>query len=249
MVAACFCAALTGPATAAQVIYANDFEVNADGFNVSGRGLLPTTASGFGSGPESLFLGRFGGNESSTLSLTGLTAGQRYIVGFDLFIGRSWDGNSTNFGPDRWTLALEGGEFLVNTSFLNLVEGVNSGLSVYSQDYSDSTPVAASPNSGTHAPFTGADVAYIGNASDVYNRYSIYYFSHGAGNPVLSFTASSSTANLIFAGQGLQEPGDEFWSIDNVQVTVPEPGSLALLSMGLMPLVGAQMRRKHAQSA
>jgi hypothetical protein len=97
---------------------------------------------------------------------------------------------------------------------------------------------------GYYDPFTGADVAYTdSDTSDIYSRYSIYYFGHGAGNPVPSFVAASSAVSLIFAGAGLQEAGDEFWALDNVRVSLPEPDGLALFAAGLAPLAGSAIRR------
>src|SRR5262249_2919942 len=50
-------------------------------------------------GVFSQFSGRFS-NQSQTLALTGLTAGQAYRLTFDLYVLDSWEGTNTSSGPD-----------------------------------------------------------------------------------------------------------------------------------------------------
>jgi hypothetical protein len=73
-------------------------------------------------------------------------------------------------------------------------------------------------------------VVFVGGTS-FFDRYSIYRFSRGAGNPVLTFTPGSTAATLTFRSLGLQGSSDEFRAIDNVEITtatvVPEPSTLA----------------------
>jgi hypothetical protein len=198
------------------IVYSNDFEANTAGFNTSGRNSYPTDAQGFASPNQSQHLGLFFGNQSTTLTLTNLVPGGEYQIAFDLFIGKSWDGNSTFLGPNTWELTLNGAEptTLVDTTFLNLfpTDGI---LNNFTQNYSDSNPIGP----GSNAPFTGADVAFTHpEPVTFYERYAIYYFSHGEGNPVLNFVADSSTVTLTFAGGLDQEDFDEFWALDNVVV-------------------------------
>ena len=198
------------------IVYSNDFETNTNGFSTSGTTLLPTDNGGYSSSNQSTYLGKFAGNDSTDLTLTGLTPGQSYTVKFDLFIGNSWDGNSTNYGPDNFSLKV-GSTALVNATFQNLYSG-EASLTSFEQTYSDNTPLG---DGGNFATLTGADVMFDGGAYT--NRYGIYYFGHGAGNPVLTFTAGSASETLSFAGAGLQDVGDEFWAIDNVEVSTPVP--------------------------
>ncbi len=111
------------------------------------------------------------------------------------------------------------GTTLVDTTFINLVpaDGI---LNNFTQNYSDTNPIGA----GANPPFTGADVAYTGGA--FFERYAIYYFGHGAGNPALNFVATGATADLVFQGINLQEVSDEFWALDNVAVTTDRVNSV-----------------------
>ena len=40
-------------------------------------------------------------------------------VSFDLYVLKSWDGNSPLYGADRWTLSVTGGPGLLDTTFSN----------------------------------------------------------------------------------------------------------------------------------
>jgi hypothetical protein len=53
------------------------------------------------------FSGRFG-NTTQTLNLSGLTAGQTYTLSFDLYVLDSWDGSSTSYGPDKFSVSVDG---------------------------------------------------------------------------------------------------------------------------------------------
>ena len=80
------------------------------------------------------FLGPFGGprlaentkdfnrtrvRQTIHLKLPKLPPHRSLTVEFDLYILSSWDGNNPNYGPDRWSLAVEGGATLLETSFSN----------------------------------------------------------------------------------------------------------------------------------
>lgn len=225
---------IVAPSASAQVIYFNDFETNTDGF--SSTTVLPTTGSGFGSSPTSTYLGRFD-NGVVGLALDNLTPGETYTIGFDLFIGGSWDGNDPVKGAATWGLTQDAVTQIVNTSFNN-VGGT--------QDYSDINPNGV----GNYASFTGADAFFVGvNSTD---RYAIYRFG-GSGNPTLGFIAPGATTRLGFYGRNPRRDADEFWAIDNVIVTrvtnnvaAPEPGSIGLLLGGIVPLAACLRRRRAA---
>jgi len=198
-----------------------------------------------------MWLGRLGENvpksttnkEIVNLNLSGLTPGQVYAVAFDLLTGASWDGAANGYGTDAWYFSVDGTR-LVDTMFSNGDQGVDYGA--YSpQRYSDTH--YADPNGPDVAAFTGAEFSRK-EGPGYSGYYGIYYFSHGAGNPLLTFTASGTTATLEWArysgGINSGDSGDEYWALDNVLVnSVPEPSSLTLLVAGVLFLSVRRWRR------
>jgi hypothetical protein len=236
------------PTSSAATIYSNDFESNTNGFTNGGvlpaltRTSLPTDGGGLSSPNQSMWLGRLGegvpksnaNTEIVDLNLTGLTPGQNYTVAFDLLIGASWDGGAVGFGPDAWYFAVNGTR-LVDTYFSNGDQGIDYGA--YSpQRYSDTH--YADPNGPDVPAFTGAEFSRK-EGPGYSGYYGIYYFSHGAGNPVLTFTASGASATLEWARYtpppNSGDSSDEYWALDNVVVIgVPEPSSAWLLVIGVL---------------
>jgi hypothetical protein len=64
------------------------------------------------------FLGPFS-QEEVTLQLGGLPTHDEVEVTLELFILKSWDGNSSCCGPDRWVASVDGGRVLLDTTFSN----------------------------------------------------------------------------------------------------------------------------------
>jgi PEP-CTERM motif len=212
----------------AEVIFSNDFESDTTGFVVGGslpglsRVVLPTDSGGPNSSNKSMWLGKLGdgigkggADEIITLPLTGLQPGTSYTVSFDLLIGASWDGAAGGYGPDSWRFAVDGTR-LVDTIFSNVQQGVDAGA--YSpQRYTDTQ--YTNPNGPDVPRFSGADASYY-EVPGYANDYAIYYFGHGAGNPVLSFQSASTSATLEFARYGnTGDSADEYWALDNVVIT------------------------------
>lgn len=222
-----------------QTIFSNNFETNMVGFTASGALTnltstnLPTDGGGLGSVNQSMWLGRLGygvpksqaNTEIVNLTLSGLTPGQTYIVAFDLLVGASWDGAASGYGPDGWYFAVNGTR-LVDTYFSNGDQGIDYGA--YSpQRYSDSS--YADPNGPNLPAFTGAEF-FRKEGPGYSGYYGIYYFSHGTGNPVLTFIATNTSAVFEWARYSPPNNGgdssDEYWALDNVLVTslvVPAP--------------------------
>jgi hypothetical protein len=173
------------------------------------------------------FLGRFD-NNTITLTLNGLTAGALTTVNFDLFVMDSWDGNSSGFGPDRFSFGANGNT-LLNESFSNIEQ------SGFDQSYS-------AGGSGSFAAGTDADeIDTLG-----YNFFgnSVYKFG-GPKNAGFTFLSTGSTLTLTFSGANLQGVNDESWGLDNVSVTqapVPEPATMLMLGGGLVAVL--RRRRK-----
>lgn len=251
-VTACFSSA----ASAKDVVYSNDFQSNTAGFTAGGTlsslatFSLPTDSGGLGSANQSQWLGRLGYNvaksttvaEMATLAVTGLSAGQTYFLAFDLLVGNSWDGSASGFGPDSWRVVIDGTP-VVNTTFTNGNQGQEYGA-FSPQKYSDTTYLGfAGPN---FLKFTGADHFFTTGGTNYAQHYGIYWFGHGAGNPVLSFVASSNSATIEFARYGATtDDAGEYWALDNVTVSgaIPEPGIFSLMS--LASLTGFLVHRRR----
>ncbi len=224
-------------------VCSNNFETDTAGFTNAGvqpaltRYSLPTDRGGLASANQSMWLGRLGYNiakstankEIVNLTVTGLVPGTSYTVSFDLLVGASWDGAASGYGMDGWYFSVDGTR-LVDTSFSNGNQGVDYGA--YSpQRYTDTH--YASPSLPDVLAFTGAEF-FRKDGPGYSGYYGIYYFSHGAGNPVLTFTASGSTALLEWArysGPGsFGDSSDEYWALDNLlvdgQVGAPCTGDL-----------------------
>ena len=203
----------------ATIIYQNYFQTGADlsGWSSNAGSLtISTSPNGYkflGRDPEYGF-----SSETVSLSLSGIPVENIGIhLAFDLYIIASWDGNSTEWGPDIFNLSVSGGPTLLNTTF---------STHDY-QSYPDNYGTGASYlwNTGasevgklgyTHMPFTNA----------------IYHLAY-------TFPHSNSELIINFAGINLQEIGDESWGIDNVIIStegsvIPEPNTIFLLGSGLL---------------
>ena len=190
-------------------------------FEPPGRGTLPTPVVTNGDAPNGTrrFLGEFGGpkigvpkdagynrtrvEQTVSLTLTNLPPHRTLKVSFDLYILRSWDGNSPQYGPDRWSLDVDGGPVLLAATFSNNPKVSTQGSD---QDY----PRPQSP------PWTGA--ATTNTMGCKFFGDSIYplefSFAHSSTNLVLNFRSS------LFEGKGT---ADEAWGLDNVRVSTADP--------------------------
>jgi uncharacterized protein (TIGR03437 family) len=162
------------------------------------------------------FLGEFGGpaivatppydpqhfvrvDETITLTLRDLKPHTFMTVAFDLYILKSWDGNNQTYGPDRWSLRVQGGLTLLDTTFSN---NPKTGADLSQQNY----PVMNSPHQRGAASVNTLGYTFYGD--------SIYHvsfnFPHASDTLVLNFSSS------LFEGKGTD---DESWGLDNVRVS------------------------------
>jgi hypothetical protein len=160
------------------------------------------------------FLGEFGGPKFGTaadpgynrtlveqtirLALGDLPQHGELQLSFDLYVLKSWDGNSPQYGPDRMCIAVEGGPTLLDTSFSNNHKVDREGSD---QDYPEpiSPPQTASGRTNTLAYDFFGDAIY----------HFEFAFSHDRPDVQLDFTSR------LFEGKGTH---DESWGIDNVRV-------------------------------
>jgi len=216
--------ALAG-AVHAYVLYSNTFENAAPG---------PEWANGhYSAAPAfSQFMGRYGGIDSTTLSLTPLQPPSvptgdggggggggggpsyyLYTVVFDFYPIDSWDGTTTANAPDLFEVKING-NILFNEPFSN-------------------------HSISTLQNFRGPDVgpAQLGFGPDADSIYR---------NIAVNFTVdpAATLIQIKFRGSLNSPITDESWGIDNVRVNytlVPSPGSSALLLLG--GLIAARRRR------
>jgi uncharacterized protein (TIGR03437 family) len=208
-----------------------------------------------GSGPQTVavaaspkggarFLGEFGGpvivaappydpqhfvrvDETVTLTLRNLKPHTMLTVAFDLYVLKSWDGDNQTYGVDRWSLRVQGGPTLLDTTFSN---NPKTGNDLSQQDY----PIARS------AQQTGA--ASVNTLGYTFYGDSIYHFTfnfpHMGDTLILNFSSS------LYEGKGID---DESWGLDNVRVTSnadlaiagsAAAPSLALAAQGLGSIYG-----------
>ena len=201
-----------------------------------------------GSGPQNVatvtspngrqqFLGEFGGpvivaappydpqhfvrvDETVTLTLRDLKLHTFVTVAFDLYILKSWDGNNQTYGPDRWSLRVQGGPILLDTTFSN---NPKTGADLSRQNY----PVANSPHRSGAASVNTLGYTFYGD--------SIYHFRftfpHAGDTLMLDFSSS------LFEGKGTD---DESWGLDNVRLSSNSDGPLAALAAGPPVTLAAQ---------
>ncbi len=203
-------------------------EWTSTGFTNSSN-LAGTVAAG--SGPQAVattvapngkerFLGEFGGpailtappfdpqhfvrlDETVTLTLRNLKPHRVATVTFDLYTLKSWDGNNPNYGPDRWSLSVQGGPMLLDTTFSNNPKTGAYDLSL--QNY----PVANSAHQTGAAAVNTLGYKFYGD--------SIYHLSFTFAHTALTLALNFSSS--LFEGKGI---ADESWGLDNVRVsTIP----------------------------
>jgi hypothetical protein len=171
------------------------------------------------------FLGEFGGppvgqpgdpdwnrtrvDQTVSLSLKGLGPHTRVTVSFDLYVLKSWDGNSRAYGPDRFTLRVAGGPVLLDTTFSNNPKVREDGSY---QSYPSSNGEVASNAPQTGAASTGT-LGYSNFFKDSTYHLS-FTFPHADSALTLEFGSS------LFEGKGT---ADESWGLDNVVVSADVP--------------------------
>ena len=197
------------------VIYSNNFETSVGSqWSNTSTDITPVG--------DRRFLGQFANDDAVSLSLNNLAAHNSATISFDLYVIQSWDGTSSDYGPDTWQLSVDNGPVLLNTTFSNT--GDDGHLQSYPGSYSSSEEYPA---------YTGAlEINTLG-----YEFYgdSVYSLS-------FTFKHPDSSLALNFAGFGLQDISDESWGLDNMTVAVagvdiPEPATIGILSLGVLGLV------------
>ena len=174
-----------------------------------------------------------------TLTLAGLPAHDALHLSFDFLAIRSWGGNATDFGIDRWRLSVVGGPVLLDTTFSN----VPGSPPFDRQAYPDMWPAGDNPATTGSSEFN--TLGYTFNSQPRDSVYELEFsFPHTANSVQLDF-------EFLAPNQGL---ADESWGLDNVVVTtlvnanpVPIDAPPWLLAIALMAIALIAIRRFNSR--
>ena len=158
-------------------------------------------------------LGEFGGpkldwtartrvQQTITLNVNKIPRHSDAIISFDLIILRSWDGDSPNYGPDRFKVSVDGGPPLLAATFSN-----NPKLQS-DKSYQSHPKPKSKPQAGAIA---------VQSLGSTFFGDSIYHFD-------LKTTHKAETLRVDFKSDLYEGKGteDEAWGLDNVKVIVKD---------------------------
>ena len=140
-----------------------------------------------------------------------------------------------------------GGNFLAADSDSHFVEPISQVISglVSGQKYSLSFYQAGVQQQGFTGPTTDQWQVTFGTSAQTSTLMSVP--SGGAvgwNQQTMTFTASAVSQTITFLAMGTPNADPPFILIDGISLTrVPEPASIALLSIGVLGLVGSRRRR------
>ncbi len=182
------------------------FEYDSDFTNAIGSEWTPPTEGVTPHGQR--FLGRFARDEA-TLSLTMLPRHKTIDESFDLYVIGTWDGNSSAFGPDTWSLRVgDTGQKLLVTTFDNANDDPAGNPQSYPGAYpADSNPARTGATANNSLGFQYNN----GGVTGIYD--AIYHLEE-------NFSHTATSLSLIFSGKDLNSDGinDDAWGLANVKV-------------------------------
>lgn len=247
---------LTGNAQA-NVVYSDDFQHTTAGAEWSSTSTQPwgIQTAPDGSGTRN-FLGFFGGNDVTTLAVTGISGdATRIKLEFDAYLIWSWDGNDTRqinntpLGPDIFGFRNDGGE----------EQSWTFSHSIANQSYCDPGVVSCIPTTGAVERYTlgyhfgiaplDEDKLTTTNAP----MDSVYHFVWEGLHTGPSATFEFFSRNLQVRPDLAFQYQDEAWGLDNVRVSafnasvVLEPSSEWLMLLGLVIMLAVARRRSSPE--
>ncbi|HKQ77844.1 MAG TPA: hypothetical protein VJ810_29370 [Blastocatellia bacterium] len=158
------------------------------------------------------FLGQFF-TESVKLTLDKLPTHKTVTVTFDLYVTRSWDGETPGAGPDVWGLNMDDGVSLIKTTFSNQ----DAGKQAYAcKDGEDASTGCYSK--GAASTFGAAAINSLGYDASLKAKDCVYKikrtFDHDKSSLVLTFFSD------LKEGAGFNNTSNEAWGLDNVRIEV-----------------------------
>jgi hypothetical protein len=159
------------------------------------------------------YLGDFLCSEPVSLKLDTLPPHKLVRISFDLFLGRSWDGSSPQYGGTLWDMSLGDARNLIHTSFCN------SGFFDDNNEQAFPDTYPARP----HPAWTGAVEKHSlgifqswGGPDRTYDTSCVYHM-------VLTFPHSADEILFKFVSTSLRADKKKYFGLTNVRVeTLPE---------------------------
>jgi hypothetical protein len=212
--------AFAAPAMAA-TLYSQDFEHGSAGFK-GGDVVGSQGYAAFGDG-ASLYQVDATPKASSKLTLSFAQASTDTELDLSLAIIDSWDGKGSAYGPDTFTVKVD-------------------GTTVFNAVFDNYDGTGATKKQGLKNLAYDQQLGFNGSFADSAYRLKLDLGDLAAGKHVIQFVAH---------GTGWQGGTDESFGLDNVVVTgnvsaVPEPTGVALLLSGLL-MIGTIARRRSSK--
>jgi hypothetical protein len=159
------------------------------------------------------FLGQFF-NESVKLTLDRLPIHKTVTLTFDLYVTRTWDGNSDIYGPDVWGLNLEDSLPLIKTTFSNQSGGQQNFACKVGEDAS-----TGCYSKGATPAFGAAAINSLGFDAALNTKDCVYKikraFAHDRSFLILNFFGDLKEASPEF-----RNTINEGWGLDNVRIEI-----------------------------
>lgn len=203
--------------------YQFDFESGVPSVFSGGSGASASGYSGYGFGGSF-----YRSSNSLSLTLTGLTAHDSIDLDFFLAVIDSWDGSNTSVAPDYFNVSIDG-----NIIFHETFDNFSSS----DQSYTAPAGGLLVRDTNLYGASGWPDSAYNMGIDSVFNN--------------ISHTSSSLTIAWYADGHGWQGGSDEYFAIDNIDVTLnktsptPEPATMLLLGSGILGLAGIWRKKRR----